>query len=103
MANTKPEDLTISLLALNELLDEKKKSKYRVSEEKGHIGILEHYDGMQGEYNETFRFYKHPALPASIFMKETWQTDSYGDNDHLVGVQFVQGVPKTITVYEPLK
>lgn len=81
----------------------KNKSKYEVSEQKGHQGIPESFDeGNQGEYNETFIFYKHPKLPENIFMKETYHTDSYGYGDLLVSVEFVEGKTKTITVYEPI-
>ena len=107
MANTKPnvkaEDILIKLSVLNELLDPTKKSKFFLNKENGHCGVPEDGEGWQGEYNESFRYYKHPGLPENVFLKETWQTDSYGDNDHLVQVQFVQGVAKTITVYEPIK
>jgi len=81
----------------------KNKEKYKKSEQKGHIGVPEHYgDGNQGEYNETFVFYSHKGLPEGVFMKETYYTDSYGSGNSLVSVEFVQAKPKTITVYEPI-
>lgn len=71
--------------------------------EKGHQGISDsNYGGAQGEYNETFRFYKHPSFPEGTFMRETYQTDSYGSNSSLVAINFVQGKAKQITVYEPI-
>lgn len=91
---------SISLETLNELL--KNKSKYLLYTERGHQGVGNVYDGVQGEYNETFKFYKHPGLPDNIFMKEIYQSDSYGDDDRLVSIEFVQGKTKTITVYEPV-
>jgi len=39
------------------------KNKYFQNEITGHFGVPEDYEGNQGEYNETFRFYKHPGLP----------------------------------------
>lgn len=92
---------SILLTDLQDLL--KNKSKYKVSEQKGHIGIPDDYDeGNQGEYNETFVFYKHKGLPEGVFMKETYYTDSYGSGNSLVSVEFVEAKPKTITVYEPI-
>lgn len=73
-----------------------------LSTEKGYQGVGNQYDGVQGEYNETFKFYKHPGLPDNVFMKETYQSDSYGYDDRLVSIEFVQGKAKTITVYEPV-
>ena len=58
--------------------------------------------GNQGEYNETFKFYKHPGIPNGVFMRETYYTDSYGSNQNLVAVEFVKGKEKTITVFEPM-
>lgn len=81
----------------------KNKNKYLVNTEKGHIGIPDNdYDGDHGEYNETFKFYKHPDFPEGIFFRETWHTDSYGDNNSVVEYGFVEGKEKTITVYEPI-
>lgn len=57
---------------------------------------------MQGEYNETFKFYKHPGLPEGVFMKEAYNTDSYGYDAKLETVEFVKGKEKQITVYEPI-
>jgi hypothetical protein len=92
----------ISLKALNELLGENK-HRYFMNQVDGHKGIDDnYYDGVQGEYNETFKFYKHPKLPEEVFMRETYHTNSYGDNENLVQVQFVEGKAKTITVYEPV-
>lgn len=92
---------TIILDDLQELLSNK--HKYFISESKGHTGIGENdYDGNQGEYNETFKFYSHPGLPEGIFMRETYNTDSYGSNVSLIKVEFVKGKKKEVTVFEPI-
>ena len=92
---------TISLKDLQDLL--KNKRQYLQSTTKGHIGIPEGYDdGSQGEYNESFKFYKHPGLPEGVFMRETYQTDSYGSNESLTNIEFVKGREKTIKVFEPI-
>jgi hypothetical protein len=70
--------------------------------EKGYQGVPSNDEGNQGEYNETFKFYKHPELPEGVFMKETYQSNSYGYEENLVELKFVQGKAKTITVYEPI-
>lgn len=105
MSNKNLTDITIKLSVLNDLLDGSKKGKFLLNKAKGHTGISDSDlgEGVQSEYNETYRFYKHPELPENMFLRETYQTDSYGYNEHLVEIQFVQGVEKTITVYEPIK
>ena len=93
---------SIKIKVLNELLSVDKKHKYRVTSLNGHQGI-EDYEGSQGDYNETFEFYQHPDMPKNLFLKITMRTDSYGDNDFIHELQFVEGKEKTITVYEPIK
>ena len=93
---------TINLTALMEFF--KNKSKYLVNQERGHIGIPDDSsDGEQGEYNETFKFYKHPEFPEGVFFRETLQTDSYRYNESVTNYEFVEGKEKTITVFEPIK
>lgn len=94
---------SISIKVLNELLSKETKRKYKVSQLPGHNGIDgNNSDGEQGEYNETFEFYQHPEMSKNIFLKITMRTDSYGDNDRIHNIQFVEGREKTITVYEPI-
>jgi len=79
------------------------KSKYQHSEATGHRGIPdEWHDGMQSEYNERFIYYRHPQMPENYFMKETYQTDSYGSEERITNVEFVKGVEKQVTVFEPI-
>jgi len=92
---------TILLKDLQDLL--KNKSKYKMQEKTGHIGIPDDYsEGNQGEYNETIIYYKHPGFTEGVFMQETYHTDSYGNNEHLVDIQFVKGKEKKVTIYEPI-
>lgn len=81
------------------------KSKYRHSEQTGHIGIsrANDWEGSQGEYNERFVFYRHPELPEGYFLRETYQTDSYANNESIVQIEFVKGREKQVTVFEPIK
>ena len=78
------------------------RNAYKVQEIKGHQG-LGSYGESQGEYNETFIFYKHKDFPENIFLRETIETDSYGDNEYTASITFVEGKEKTVTIYEPLK
>jgi len=95
------EQEVIKLSVLQELF--KNKHQYKVQEVSGHIGVpANHWDGVQGEYNETFIFYKHPELPEGVFMRETYHTDSYGEGKALISVEFVKGKEKTVTVFEPI-
>lgn len=92
---------SILLADLQELL--KNKQRYKVTQQLGHIGIgADDDEGVQSEYNEKFIFYRHPRLPEGVFMKETWQSDSYGSNEAVTGIEFVKGKEKTITIYEPI-
>lgn len=92
-----------AVIALEDLQDLlKNKRKYKLDEALGHQGVPDDYEGRQGEYNETFVFYSHPGLPEGIFMKETYHTDSYGDGNALENIEFVTGVKKKVTVYEPI-
>lgn len=90
---------TIKLKDLQELFNNK--SKYFHSEQKGHQGLKERE--YQGEYNEKFIFYTHAGLPEGVFLRDTYRTDSYGDNENVVKTEFVMGVKKQITVFEPIK
>lgn len=94
---------SISIKVLNEILSEDTRGKYFLSDKKGHWGIGDGSDGNQGDYNETFRYYWHPEMPENIFLQVTERTDSYGDNESIVEMKFVQGKSKQVTVYEPIK
>jgi len=91
---------TILLKDLQDLL--LNKQKYKQNTEIGHYGVGDSGEGNQGDYNEKFIFYKHPGLPEGVFMKETWQSDSYGCNEAITQIEFVKGKEKTITVLEPV-
>lgn len=83
---------TILLTDLQDLFNNK--DKYFVQEAKGHMGVPDDGGGNQGEYNETFKYYKHPGLPTGVFMVETYQSNSYGNNDSLSAISFVKGKEK---------
>jgi len=91
---------SIKITTLQEFF--KNKEKYFVKEEIGYTAIEEHDEGSCGDYNETFKFYKHPEFPENIFFRETWWTDSYGNNSAIKSFEFVEGKKKTITIYEPI-
>lgn len=95
-----PKGTMIDLKLLNELMSNKNRQKFRVKEEKGHQGIRD--GGYQGEYNERFEYFKHPDIPENIFLKITYQTDSYGSNEGITEMTLVEGKAKTITVFEPI-
>jgi hypothetical protein len=86
--------------AFNEVMGNKK--AYITNTNRGHTGVPDDGEGNQGEYNETFIFYKHKDFPEGVFLRETINTDSYGDNESIVEVKFVEGKEKTITIFEPV-
>lgn len=88
--------------AFNEVMQNK--NKYKVNKILGHQGIPETEDeGYQGEYNEYFLLYGHPNFPENVYLRETYQSNSYGEDDAITDVRFVQGVEKTVIVYEETK
>lgn len=91
---------SILLSDLQDLL--KNKNKYFQFEKTGLTPIPEDGEGNQGESNEIFKFYKHPGLPEGVFMRETYNSDSYGYNYALSSITFVKGVEKTIKIFEPI-
>jgi hypothetical protein len=92
---------SIEVKVLQELF--KNKNSYLVSTKSGYTGVTNSYgSGVQGEWNETFHFYRHPKMPENLFFRETYHTDSYGDNESIVSIDFVEGKEKTITVFEPI-
>lgn len=54
-------------------------------------------EGEQGQTSEIVEIYK---LYDDCFVKLTINTDSYGDNEFVNGIQFVKPVTKEILVYE---
>ncbi len=91
----------IKISILNDFLINK--NKYLLDTQPGHIGVKSSYSrDNEGEYNEYFKFYKHPQLNDGFFFKETYITDSYGHNEQLNKLEIVKGKEKTITVYEPI-
>ena len=57
----------------------------------------------QGDYNEYFIVWeiKDPNFK-DIFLKVTIQTDSYGDNEFVYGIEFTKATKKTVLSYEPI-
>ncbi len=88
---------------LNEVLVENTRNKYLISESKGHTGVPDGGDGSQGDYNETFKYYRHPEMPVNVFLQITYVTDSYGDGESISEMKLVEGKEKQVTIYEPIK
>lgn len=93
---------SISIKVLNEVLSASTRRNYLLNEQKGHTGIADDSEGEQGEYNETFEYFKHPEMPENCFLQITYQTDSYGHDKKMTEMKFVKGVAKQVTVYEPI-
>jgi len=91
---------TIKISVLQELF--KNKNKYFLNKKNGHTGVPDDGEGNQGEYNEYFKYYRHPEMPENLFMRERYETDSYGETEGITHTEFVKGKEKTITVFEPI-
>lgn len=61
---------------------------------------IDNPDGEQGESGEHYRVYSTPV--PEIFMKITYGTDSYGDNEYITTVAFVKQSEKSVIIYEPI-
>jgi hypothetical protein len=57
-------------------------------------------EGRQGDEGVTFEVYKLPEHNLHVRLKIT--TDSYGANEKISGIEFVQPIEKTITRFESI-
>lgn len=99
----------MELTNINKLLEnlDSPSSEYLtfVSKEKGHQGVSDNsyrQNGVEGEYDEYSLVYKVIGFE-ELYLKITKQTDSYGDNDSIVGIQFVMPKEVKITVFDNIK
>lgn len=96
----------MELKKINKLLEnlenfDKKQVEF-IRSEKGYIGIPENdSEGYMGEYNELISFYKI-INEDELYLKITYQTDSYNDNRRVIGIQFVKPTKKEIIAYEKI-
>lgn len=107
MKTTNPLEQQFSLSTINKIIADalklnlyNKNGQFLIYKEtiKGHEGV-NNEDGVEGEYNETYRIFQLKDYP-EIFLKLIYTSDSYGDNFSLTSFAFVKAREKTITVYE---
>jgi len=55
-------------------------------------------DGYESSYGERYVVYD-AKLEDGYFVKISYKTDSYGDNEEIIGIEFVKGKEKKITKY----
>jgi len=93
---------------INKLLDNLQNPKNNkalkfIEKIEGHQGVdTRNGDGYQGEYNEYSEIFQVISDPET-FIRFTYQTDSYGDNESISDIKFVKGTKKIIEVFEPIK
>ncbi len=64
---------------------------------------LSEYDGgSQGDSSEIYEVYPIEG-EENLFIKLEIGSDSYGCNEYVSGIQFVQPTERTVTCYEPIK
>lgn len=77
-----------------------------VSKDRGHSGVsVNTYpgrDGVEGENDQYYMIYKVKSVD-DLYLKIEFRTDSYGENDSIVGCQFVVPKEQKITVFESIK
>ena len=61
--------------------------------------IPEDGEGSQGDENVFTKIYQSVEDP-NVYIKIEYYTDSYGYGSYIRGVQFVQPIEKTVTVFE---
>lgn len=84
---------------LNEMLIDLRRLRRQTPIEK--LVVKELYgEGSQGDSNEIYEVY--PIDGSDLFIKLRISSDSYGDNEFVDGIQFVQPTQKTVTNYEPI-
>ncbi len=57
-------------------------------------------EGEQGQSGLSYEIYNTPI--DGVYVKLKIETDSYGDDERVTGIQFVKPVKKEITDFEPL-
>jgi hypothetical protein len=57
-------------------------------------------EGNQGDEGVSFEVYQIPGHNLHVRLRIT--TDSYGDNEKIAGIEFVQPIEKTITRFESI-
>lgn len=101
----------MELTKINELLSNignprsNKALRFETREE-GHQGVSSNsyggYHGVQGEYDSYSLIFK-VVDETHVYLKFTYQTDSYGSNDFISSIQFVQPTECKVTDFEPVK
>ena len=89
--------------ALNEIAstgDSGLKLSTFVEQRTNHQGIPNDYDGYQGEYNSYYKIYKIKDI--DLYVSLEYRTNSYGEDDRMFNLNFVQPVKKEILTYEPI-
>ena len=67
-----------------------------------HLGVSDNSyadDGVEGEYDSYSMIYKINSQQ-NLYMKVTYNTDSYGSNEFIVSIKFVKKNEKKIKTYE---
>lgn len=57
-------------------------------------------EGNQGDEGVSYEVYKIPY--DNLYVRLTIKTDSYGDNEYVSGIEFVQPIEKTIQTFESI-
>ena len=57
-------------------------------------------EGSQGDSNLSYEIYKLPET--EVYIKLEINSDSYGDNEFVAGVEFVKPVEKVVTRFETI-
>lgn len=86
---------------LNEILSDLQDLRYSKKYKKVHSQVVKELggEGCEGESGLAYEVY-NVGLPDGVMVKLKINTDSYGDNEFINGVEFVKAVAKQVTVYE---
>lgn len=67
-----------------------------------HLGVSDNSyaaDGVEGEYDSYSMIYKINSQP-NLYMRVTYNTDSYGANESIISIRFVKKNEKKVKTYE---
>ena len=96
--------MNINTKQINEILKELREIRYNTSKYKKvdtKVVKVIYDEGEQGEEGLSYEVYSTPY--EGIFVKLTIKTNSYGYDEFVDGVSFVEAKEKEVTVYERVK
>jgi hypothetical protein len=87
---------------LNKLLEDLQQFRHTNSSKLVERITISEVDKEYGSQGETSVYHEVYPLDGEMFIRLTINTDSYGYNEFINGIQFVKPIQKTVTMFETL-